>query len=144
MTYVGPLVDTLFIDGTDIQSIDGLYVADFSALHAEGEYRGDPLVLPGRPGQKGYLKKRDAFVMDFPVQLVGDTRAEFLAILAAVRALCPTNLTPLTRRLTSTVDPFYVDDDCLGEYQAGQAVELLNPATGRTTLSFLNLSGGWA
>lgn len=136
------LLDTLLINGTDIQSITGLTVEDFSALHAEGEYRGDNLVLPGRPGAVSYLKVRDAFVMDFPVALAGDTRDDFLGVLDAVRALCPTNLNALTRRLTNGAGS--VDDYCDAEYLAGQAVDLLNSATGRTVLSFLNLNGEWS
>jgi hypothetical protein len=37
-----------------------------------------------------------------------------------------------------------VDTSCTAEYIAGQEVTLLNPVTGRTTLSFLNLDGGWS
>lgn len=138
------LVDTLLVGASavDLQSIDGLTVEDMSALHAEGEYRGENLVLPGRPGQVSYLKVREAYVMDFPVALAGDTRDDFLDVLASVRALCPTNLTELTRRLTDGVG--FSDDYCDAEYLAGQAVALLNASTGRTVLSFLNLSGEWS
>lgn len=144
MTYHGPLLDTLFINGTDIQSISGLIVKDLSDLHKEGEYVGDNWTAAGRPGSVSYAKVRGEFTIDIPVQLVGDTRLEFLTILNAVRALCPSNVVTLGRRLTSGTTPFYVDDESPGEYLAGQAVELLNPATGLTTLTFLNTSGGWA
>lgn len=134
--------DTLLINGTDIQTITGLTVTDFSALHTEGEYRGENLVLPGRPGQVSYAKVREAYVMDFPVALAGDTRDDFLTALDAVRTLCPTNLVSLTRRLTDGAGT--VDDYCDAEYLGGLAVDLLNFGTGLTTLAFLNLNGEWS
>lgn len=142
MTYVGPLPDTLFVNGSDIQDIDGLILNDASGLHTEGEYRGENLVIPGRPGQVSYSKVRDAFTFDLPVTLIGDTRADFMDVLADVRDLTSGNLCSLVRRLTDGSG--YTDDYCDGEYLAGQAVELLNPANGRTVLSFLNLDGEWS
>lgn len=143
MTYSGPWVDTLFVNGTDIQSIDGLRLEDASGLHTEGEYRGDNLVLPGRPGAVSYAKVRGAFVFDLPVTLLGGTRAGFMSVLSDVRDLTSSgNLCTLMRRLTDGVS--YVDDWADGEYLAGQAVTLLNAANGRTVLSFLNLDGDWS
>jgi hypothetical protein len=136
------LPDTLLVNGTDIQSIDGLTLEDASALHLDGPYRGENLVMPGRPGQVSYEKVRDAYVMDFPVVLAGDSRQDFLDVLDAVRALCPTNLCELTRRLTDGGGS--VDDYCDGEYLANQSVALLNAQTGRTVLSFVNLFGEWS
>ena len=138
------LPDTLLINGTDLRSIPRLIIRDISGLLTEAPYRGDNETIPGMPGEVGTVKVAGAFTFDIPVTLLGTTRADFLSILASVRALASTNLVTLTRRLSTSGG--YADTSCAGEYLAGTAVEMLAfmPAAGRTTLSFRNLDGGWA
>lgn len=137
--------DTLLINGTDIATVTGLVVTDFSGLHADGPYRGDNIVLPGSAGQVSYEKVRDAYPFDLPVVLTGDTRQQFIDRLAALRALMDgSNLVTLTRRLTDAGMTGYVDTTCNAEYVAGTAVNLLNASNGRTVLEFINLDGAWS
>ncbi len=138
------IVDTLLINGTDIMTVPGLVVTDFSGMHSDGPYRGENLTVPGMPGAVSYAKVRDVYAFDIGVALTGDTRQDFLDCLAGLRALMPSNLVTLTRRLTDSGMFGYYDDNCSAEYVAGTAVTLLNANTGRTTLEFLNLSGGWS
>lgn len=138
--------DTLFIGATDLQSITGLNVEDLSAVLVDGPYRGDNVVLPGRPGSIPYVKVRGEYVMDIPVSIDGDDRADFLTTLDAVRsAVGADNLVTLTRRLT---DPAgapgdYIDSTCQAEYVAVTAIESLTGSNGRTVLQFINCDGGW-
>lgn len=153
MPYFGTLVDTLLVDGDDIQAIPGVVVESLDGLLADAPYRGDNLTLPGRPGEIGVAKVRGAYTFDVLVALVPDDedgatatteaarRAQFLVNLDALRALFPTNLVTLTRRLT-TADG-YADSTCNAEYVPDTAFVCLNPTNGRTVLQFVNLDGGW-
>lgn len=131
------IADTLLINGTNLLSIDGVVVTDFSGVHVDGPYRGENLVVPGMPGAVSYAKVRDAYTFDIGIGMVADDRAGFLTCLNAIRALMPTNL--VTLGLTLTGSSWY----CTAEYIANTAVNLLNPNTGRTSLEFINLDGAW-
>jgi hypothetical protein len=137
------IVDTLLINGTAVDADSRITVTSFDDFHKDGPYRGENLTIPGMPGQVSFAKVRDAYVMDLPIAILGSDRDDFLDALDDLRTLIGAdNLVTLTRRLTDGVGQ--VDTTCAAEYLANQAVELLNPHTGRTTLSFLNLDGGWA
>lgn len=137
------IVDTLLINGTAVDADPRIQVESFGDFHKDGPYRGENLTLPGMPGQVSFAKVRDAYVMDLQVAIIGADRTDFLDALADLRTLIGSdNLVGLTRRLTNGGS--YTDTTCTAEYLANQSVDLLNPNTGRTTLSFLNLSGGWA
>jgi hypothetical protein len=137
--------DTLLINGTDIVTITGIYVTKFDGFHKDGPYRGENLTIPGMPGQVSFAKVRDAYVMDLGLAVTGDTRLEFVTGLAALRTLIGSdNLCTLTRRFSSGAGPGYTDLSCEAEYLGGADVELVVAEVGRTTVSFLNLDGGWA
>jgi hypothetical protein len=137
------IVDTLLINGTAVDADSRIQVTDYSAFHKDGPYRGENLTLPGMPGVVSYAKVREAYVMDLPIAILGSDRTDFIDALADLRTLIGAdNLVTLTRRLTNGGGS--VDTSCTAEYIAGQEVTLLNPVTGRTTLSFLNLDGGWS
>lgn len=141
------LPDTLLIAGVDIQTVPGLVVEKFFGLHRDGPYRGSNITLPGRPGQVGVPKLRDAFTFDVGVVVLpavgtANARADFCANLATLFArMTAGGLMTLTRRL-STVGG-YADSTCNGEYAGGSAVDMLNPVSGRTVLTFSNLDGFW-
>jgi hypothetical protein len=141
------IVDTILINGTAVDADPRIVVErrdpSFGDFHKDGPYRGENLTIPGMPGQVSFAKVRDAYVMDLPIVVLGSDRTDFIDALADLRTLIGAdNLVTLTRRLTNGVS--YTDATCDAEYLANQAVDLLNPETGRTTLSFLNLSGGWS
>lgn len=141
------IVDTVLVNGTAIDADPRIVIErrdpSFGDFHKDGPYRGENLTIPGMPGQVSFAKVRDAYVMDLPIVVLGADRGDFIDALADLRTLIGAdNLVTLTRRLTNGVS--YVDTTCDAEYLANQAVDLINPETGRTTLSFLNLSGGWA
>src|SRR5690349_3053043 len=105
--------DTLLINGTDISTVAGLVVTDFSGLHQDGPYRGDNLTIPGMPGQVSYVKVREAYTFDLGIALAGDSRQDFLDALDGIRTLIGSdNLCTLTRRLTSTAMAGYTDTSC--------------------------------
>jgi hypothetical protein len=136
------IVDTLLINGTAVDADPRIQVTSFGDFHKDGPYRGENLTIPGMPGQVSFAKVRDAYVMDLPIAIMGATRRDFIDALADLRALIGAdNLCELTLRLTDGGS--FDDTYCGAEYLANQAVDLLNPNTGRTTLSFLNLSGAW-
>ena len=115
--------DTLLINGTDIATVAGLVVTDFSGLHQDGPYRGDNLTIAGMPGAVSYVKVRDAYAFDLGVSLVGDTRQDFLDALDGLRALIGAdNLCTLTRRLTSTALGGYTDTTCGTTYVTSTAI----------------------
>jgi hypothetical protein len=137
------IVDTLLINGTAVDADWRIQVESFDAFHKDGPYRGENLTIPGMPGVVSFVKVREAYVMDLPIAIMGSNRTDFLDALADLRTLIGAdNLVTLTRRLTNGGS--YTDTACTAEYIAGQEVTLLNSITGRTTLSFLNLDGGWA
>jgi hypothetical protein len=137
------IVDTLLINGTAVDADARIVVESFADFHKDGPYRGENLTLPGMPGQVSFAKVRDAYVMDLPIAIIGSDRDDFIDALNDLRTLIGAdNLVTLTRRLTSGGGQ--VDTTCDAEYLAGQEFGLLNSDTGKTTLSFLNLSGGWA
>jgi hypothetical protein len=137
------IVDTLLINGTAVDADPRIQVEGFGDFHKDGPYRGENLTIPGMPGQVSFAKVRDSYVMDLPIAIIGASRDDFIDALADLRTLIGAdNLVTLTRRLTSGGSS--VDTTCTAEYLANQSVDLLNSQTGRTTLSFLNLDGGWA
>jgi hypothetical protein len=137
------IVDTLLINGTAVDADPRIQVEGFGDFHKDAPYRGENLTIPGMPGQVSFAKVRDAYVMDLPIAIIGASRDDFIDALNDLRTLIGAdNLVTLTRRLTSGGGQ--VDTTCDAEYLAGQEFGLLNSDTGKTTLSFLNLSGGWA
>jgi hypothetical protein len=136
------IVDTLLINGTAVDADPRIQVTSFGDFHKDGPYRGENLTIPGMPGQVSFAKVRDAYVMDLPIAILGASRHDFIDALADLRTLIGAdNLCELTLRLTDGGS--FDDTYCDAEYLANQAVDLLDPNTGRTTLSFLNLSGAW-
>lgn len=150
------LPETLFINGTDLLSIPGLQVEDWSGLLVAGGFRGDNQPIAGMDGVVGTTKPRDAYQFSVPFHLGGEDatgvlpsgqaaqRAQFLANLAALDALFPTNLLDLIRRLTAAGSPGYADDGCNGEYLGRALTEVIDPATIKGVLTFTNLDGVWA
>jgi hypothetical protein len=137
------IVDTVLINGTAVDADSRIQVTSFGDFHKDGPYRGENLTIPGMPGQVSFAKVRDSYVMDLPIAIIGASRDDFLDALNDLRTLIGAdNLVTLTRRLTSGGSS--VDTTCTAEYLANQSVDLLNSQTGRTTLSFLNLDGGWS
>ncbi|SRR6266705_1141473 len=156
MPYYSPLPDTLLVGSTDIQSLAGIVVEDFSGLFAPGTRRGQNEVIPGRQGQIGAEKVYDAYAFSIPITVLPHAsdgsvssnlqarRAQVIANLrAASAALAGTNgLVTLTRRLSDSATT-YVSHTCAGEFVQGLGMTLLNVETGQTELQFVNLDGAW-
>jgi hypothetical protein len=156
MPYYTTLPDTLLVGSTDIQSLAGIVVEDFSGLFAPGTRRGQNDVIPGRQGQLGAPKVYDAYAFSIPITVLPYAsdgtmastlqarRAQTIANLrAASAALAGTNgLVALTRRLSSGASS-YVSHTCSGEFVEGLGLTLLNTETGQTELQFVNLDGAW-
>lgn len=156
MPYFGTLPDTLLINGTDLQSIAGIVVEDFSGLFAPGRRRGDDIPIPYANGATGVPNlPYEAYTFDIPVVVLesdgsGNTpstdygrRAQMIANLRSVAtAIGTTGLVTLTRRLANAGGT-YDSHTCSARYLDGLGMELLNYHTGRTVLSFLNLDGCW-
>jgi len=138
------LADTLLFDGTDIQSISGVVVNDMSGLFAPGTRRGSHDTIPGRGGQLGAQLPYDAYSFAVPITVLGSTRYEMLTALTAVgAALAGTNgLGTLERRLDDGSGG-YVAHTAAGQFASFNSFSLLNPATGQTELTFVNLDGAW-
>lgn len=136
--------DTLLFNGTDIQSISGLYVTDWSQLAAPGLRRGNHDTIPGRQGQVGARLPYDAYNFGVPVMLnaaSNHARLQVLKTLAA--ALSGTDgLGQLEWRQDDGAGG-YVALTAAGQFAAFNAFTLLRPDTASTELSFTNLDGAW-
>jgi len=143
MPYYGPLPDTLLVDGTDIQAIDGVIVNEME-LFAPGVRRGSNDVIPGRRGQLGAELAYDAYAFSVMVTIEGPSRVDMIANLRSVAAACAgTNgLVTLTRRLSKSGGG-YDTHTAAGQFVQGLGISLLNPQTGQTELQFVNLDGCW-
>jgi hypothetical protein len=138
------LSTTLLFAGTDLQAIDGITVTDMSGIFAPGNRRGDHDVIPGRQGQLGAELPYDAYSFAIPIVVLGDTHYEMLTILRTVgNALKGTNgLGQLERRLDNGAGG-YVAHTAAGQFASFNSTSLLNPETGQTELTFVNLDGAW-
>lgn len=150
------LVDTVLWGGTDVKSVASLHFGDLSGLLETGGFRGGNRTIPGMPGQVSYSKVRDAFPFTVPIGLgpedgsgvlaatLAAQRIQFLANYAALQAIFSTNTATLTRRLSKTLTPFYVDTTCSAEFLGFTITEQPTESTMLGVLSFVNLSGAWA
>jgi len=136
--------NTLLVDGTDIRGLTGVKVVGAMDLFAPGTRRGSHDVIPGRAGQVGAELPYDAYSFSIPVRIFGATREAMIANLRAVGTLLAgTNgLVSLERRLAK-VGGGYDAHTAAGQFVTGLGLSLLNPATGRTELQFINLDGAW-
>jgi hypothetical protein len=147
MPYYGPSMTTLLFNGTDLQTLTGITVTDFSGLVSPMQRKGDFDSIPRRRGVLGVSRVLDAYTFPVPILVDGDTEAEMWTnLMAAWDVLKGTGgggLGTLERRL---------DDDGSGgsytSYTARGAVlslgwDLLNRETGQTEITFENLDGAW-
>ena len=135
----------LLINGTSLRGISGVYVQSWQALLMAAPYRGANRMIPGLPGEVGIVKVTDSYVMDFPIVVTASAKYAQVAILAAIdAAVGADNLVTLTRRLPTDAAGTYADTTCNADYQRGVLLDSINWLTGRTTLSFVNLDGGWS
>lgn len=147
MTYRNLLVGSSQVDLT---SVTGLTVTDATGLlltHGPLRQGSGNVTIEGMPGQAGTIKVYDQFDFTIGFRVSADDDPTFLAALAAVEALFPTNLLPFTRRMSQTLTPFYVDTTCDGEFVG----ITLTPPDGEPdsltvdgVLNLRNLSGEWA
>jgi hypothetical protein len=139
-----PAYDTLLFNGTNLQSIAGLLVTDWSGLAAPGVRRGQHDVIPGRQGQVGAELPYDAYNFGVPIMLLGTTNYERLTVLkAAVAALAGTNGLGALEWRQDNGSGGYVAVTAAGQFTALNSFALLRPDTAATELSFTNLDGAW-
>lgn len=153
MPYTSPYVDTLMVDGTDLQSLTGIVVQDLSGLFAPGTRRGSNDVIPGRDGQVGAALPLDAYSFSIPIVVDGGTDpdpvarravmvANLRAAVAAVGGQSTGGLVALTRRL-GKVGGGYDIHTADGQHVALNTFSLMNFDNGKTDLEFINLNGAW-
>jgi hypothetical protein len=145
MTEFGvPAYDTLLFDGTDLQSVSGVSVTDWSGLAAPGIRRGSHDTVPGRPGQVGARLPYDAYNFGVPVMLHAASNFARLAVLKALTAaLAGTDgLGTLEWRQDDGAGG-YVSLTAAGQFTALNGFALLRPDTATTELTFTNLDGAW-
>lgn len=137
------VLSTLLVDGVDIRSLAGIIVTRMD-LSAPGTRRGSADTIPGRQGQLGARLPYDAYVFAVTITVIGASEAEYVTRLAAVGAAVAgdSGLVALARRLP-TSGGGYVQHTANGQFAGGLSFDLLNPVSGETELSFINLSGAW-
>lgn len=151
MPYYTSYVDTLLVDGTDIQSLSGVAVTSLTGLLAPGIRRGSPDVIPGRQGQLGAQLVYDAYPFSIPIIVFGGTGtdlqrraamiANLTAAIAAVGGQSTGGLVVLKRRLAK-VGGGYDTHTANGQFVRMNMTEP-NFETGQTELQFVNLDGSW-
>lgn len=153
MPYTSPHVDTLIVDGTDLQSLTGIVAQDLSGLFAPGTRRGSNDVIPGRDGQLGAALPLDAYSFSIPILVDGGTDpdpvarravmvANLRAAMAAIWGGSNGGLVALSRRL-GKVGGGYDTHTCSGQFVTLNSFSLLNFDNGKTDLEFINLNGAW-
>lgn len=154
MPYASPHVDTLLVDGVDIQSLDGIVVTDLAGLFAPGRRRGSDDVIGGRDGVVGAALPLDAYSFTIPIRVDGGTNpdpvvrralmvANLRAAIAAVGGQATGGLVALTRRL-GKVGGGYDTHTTDGRHVGLNSFALLNFDDGSTDLEFINLRGAWS
>lgn len=139
-----PAYDTLLFAGTDIQSIAGVLVNDWSGLMAPGVRRGSHDTVPGRQGQLGAQLPYDAYNFAVPVTILGASNHARLTILKALDAALrgTGGLGQLEWRQDDGAGG-YVPLTAKGQFASFNSFQLLRPDTAQTELSFVNLDGAW-
>lgn len=135
---------TMLFAGTDLSTLAGVTVSDWSGLIAPRNRRGsfDPVI--NRDGALGTVLPLDVYNFPVPIVIDGDTEAEVWANLAAVADLLEGSsggLGQMERRLDNgtTFDSSFA----AGQFTAFNSFSMLNLRNGQTELSFTNLDGGW-
>lgn len=96
MTITSTCVDTLLIDGTDIQTVAAIVSAE--GLLSNGPYRGDVITQDWSPGAIYQAGPMATFTMDVPVIMRSSQQDVALGQLRTLQAMAGTQKT-LTRRL---------------------------------------------
>jgi hypothetical protein len=139
-------VDTLLIDGTDVDALPGVIAVDYiDGLFAPGTTRGDDDEIPRRDGAVGAPNlPRAKYLITVPLWVSGATTADLNTSLAALGPAVrgTTGLVTLTRRLTTSGG--HVDHTAAGRFATG-----LTPTGERNheavalQLQWYNLDGAW-
>lgn len=139
-------VDTLLIDGTDVEALPGVIAVDYiDGLFAPGTTRGDDDIIPGRRGQLGVGGlPLDRYLITVPLWVSGANTATLNSNMAALGLVVrgTGGLVTLTRRLTSSGG--HVDHTAAGRFATG-----LTPTGERNheavalQLQWYNLDGAW-
>ena len=141
-------LDTLLIDGTNIRTIDGLaIVGAIQGLWAPGARRGDDDAPGGRDGELGAPLPLAKYVIEIPVQLTAASRGERNDLARSLGALiggyATNGLVQLNRHIATGTAGDHLTQLAQGRFITGLDMAQINPRTGRTTLQYYNLSGGW-
>lgn len=165
MPYQSSLPDTLIVDGTDLQTLTGVYLDDLAFLLAPGTRRGEQTPIPGEDGaggtdaaQRGAELPIDQYTFTVPIEIRGvdsseaapateiGARGQFLAnVKALADAIQGTNgKVILTRRMTNAAGTGYDTDTADGQFVTGLTPdEQITAVRARFSLQFTNLSGRW-
>jgi hypothetical protein len=137
-----PVSETFLFDDVDIQSIDGVYIADWAGQFAIPELRGNDVVKPSVHGATGVARPFGTSVFTIPIELVTDSLAERNDALNALVALIqPGQVVKCTRRRTyGTGD---ANHDAAVRYLSGFDPSWIDTGAARLALSFENLDAFW-
>lgn len=137
------MAETYLFDGVDIQSIDGVYIGDWTGQFGVPDLRGDDLVIPGSDGADPVARPFGTGVLSIPLEVVTDSLAERNDALDEILALIrPGQVTTCTRRRTySSGDR---DTTASVRYLSGFESAGLETTAARVMLSFTNLDGVWS
>lgn len=134
---------TLLFASTNLATITGITVTDWSGLWTGLYRRGDHDVIPGRDGHLGNQLPLDAYNFTISVMLDGASEsAMFTALTGLATALTGAGGLGTLQRRIDNGSGSYNASYAKGAF-AGISPTLLNLQTGQIDLTFGNLSGRW-
>lgn len=165
MPYNTDLPDTLIVDGTDLQTLAGVWLDDLGFLLAPATPRGEQDTIPGEDGRggtdsdpRGVGLPVDAYQFTVPITVqcqdgagatstvLAEARGQFIANVRALAAAIQGSrgLVTLTRRLTNADGSGYDEETADGQFLGGLTPTSTDtPLRATFDLQFMNLSGRW-
>jgi hypothetical protein len=152
--YTTPVPDTLFVDSTDLQALDGVVFAEgaIAGLLAPAIRRGSNTPVPRKAGEPAAPKVIDAYQFTIHVVVTPTTetnnllnnRAQVLANYTALLAALAGNggVVTLTRRLTASATT-HTDATAAGEFLGAANLQWPDLETIEVDLQFKNCDGRW-
>lgn len=129
----------LKLSGTSVKTY--AYIMSWDGLLSAGDLRGADLVIPGRDGESGVTRPRDAFSFSVPMEIVGTSQGNFQDNLDALRTLAGTG--PITATRIKPAASGDVTTTCTARCRLSD-VSMANGLTvGRVVLDVRNLDGAW-
>lgn len=136
-------VDTVLVDGVDLQSAGARIIQTWGGVHAIPEQRGNGLVVPGRHGMRDDIDRPFAaglLSLGVLVRGASDVTGFNDAYRTLLGIVKPGRKVTLTRRLSFATG----NEDHTQQARCQPfSPEMLTPADGRMVLNFVLLDGLW-